>query len=503
MNQTRKPSVLGRAILAVLLTIGFYGLALLVVLLLLGSIYLQMVAGHLYLRLVLGALIGAFVILYAIFPRPDNFQPPGPRMTHKHFPKLFDEIENIARKTEQTIPRDVYLVPNVNAFVAQRGGFMGIGSRRVMGIGLPLFQILTIDELRSVLAHEFGHFYGGDTSLGPWVYKTREAIIRTVANVGRQSQLLQAPFMAYGKMFLRVTNAVSRQQEYTADQLSAKLIGKEIAIEGLKKIHKYAPAYDSYFQQEYLPIVNAGYQPPLMDGFEIFLKSEIVTKAISEYYEKQLHEGKADPYDSHPSLKERIEALENYSGPAKLADNTSATSLLMEPGQMEGPLLRALAVDREKIKGLKSLRWDEVANVIIPRWGETAIRYEQEFAGVNIEDLAEIDAESMFTKIATRSGMLPAGVKSEQITALGRDVHVRLCNDVIGQCLGYLLTKEGWELHFKLGEPALLTKDEHTIDPFNVYAGLMKGTIKAEKWRETCIESGIDNLVLANFKEVV
>ena len=27
-----------------------------------------------------------------------------------------------------------------------------------------------------MLAHEFGHFYGGDTKLGPWIYKTRAAI---------------------------------------------------------------------------------------------------------------------------------------------------------------------------------------------------------------------------------------------------------------------------------------------------------------------------------------
>ena len=39
--------------------------------------------------------------------------------------------------TAQTMPEEVYVVNAVNAFVAQRGGIMGIGSRRVMGIGLP------------------------------------------------------------------------------------------------------------------------------------------------------------------------------------------------------------------------------------------------------------------------------------------------------------------------------------------------------------------------------
>lgn len=72
----------------------------------------------------------------------------------------------------------------VNAFVADRGGVLGIGSRRVMGLGLPLFSVLTASQFRAVLAHEFAHYCGGDTRLGPWVYKTQRAIVRIFENVG-------------------------------------------------------------------------------------------------------------------------------------------------------------------------------------------------------------------------------------------------------------------------------------------------------------------------------
>jgi Zn-dependent protease with chaperone function len=61
----------------------------------------------------------------------------------------------------------------VNAWVMQRGGIMGFGSRRVMGLGLPLMRILTCAQFSAVLAHEFGHYHGGDTKIGPWIYKTR------------------------------------------------------------------------------------------------------------------------------------------------------------------------------------------------------------------------------------------------------------------------------------------------------------------------------------------
>jgi Zn-dependent protease with chaperone function len=58
----------------------------------------------------------------------------------------------------------------------------------VMGLGLPLLQTLTVSQFRAVMAHEFGHYYGGDTKLGPWVYKTRAAIVRTLLGISQHSQ---------------------------------------------------------------------------------------------------------------------------------------------------------------------------------------------------------------------------------------------------------------------------------------------------------------------------
>ena len=168
MNTVSRPSLFGRALLALLLTIGFYGLALGIALGLLYLIYLEVVIlNRINVRFTIFALIGAVVILWSILPRIDRFTAPGPRLTRAKFPRLFTEIERVASLTGQAMPREVYLVPDVNAFVTERGGMMGIGSRRVMGIGFPLFHLMTVDELSAVIAHEFGHFYGGDTALGP------------------------------------------------------------------------------------------------------------------------------------------------------------------------------------------------------------------------------------------------------------------------------------------------------------------------------------------------
>ena len=171
--------------LALLLMVGFYVFALAIAGGLLWVPYAEVTyAERINGRLTLFCIIGGRTILWALVPRIDKFEAPGPRLTPANAPKLFDMINDVAKATSQPRPEDVYLLADVNAFVTHRGGMMGFGSRRVMGIGLPLIKGLSPAELRSVIAHEFGHYVSGDVALGPWIHKTRAAIGRTLHHLG-------------------------------------------------------------------------------------------------------------------------------------------------------------------------------------------------------------------------------------------------------------------------------------------------------------------------------
>ena len=123
--------------------------------------------------LLLGGIVVAGVMFWSLVPRPDKFEAPGVLLQPASHPRLFAEIENIAASLREPVPREIYLISDPNAWVADRGGLMGFGSRRVMGLGLPLLAALNISQFRAILAHEFAHYYGGDTSLGPWVHRKR------------------------------------------------------------------------------------------------------------------------------------------------------------------------------------------------------------------------------------------------------------------------------------------------------------------------------------------
>ena len=110
------------------------------------------------------------------------------------------------------MPAAIYLISEPNAYVAESGGFLGFGGRRIMGLGLPVMQILTVDELRSVIAHEFGHYASGDTKFSCWIYTARAAVIRSVTTLHAVNSFVRLPFKWYADLFLRLTLRIARRQ---------------------------------------------------------------------------------------------------------------------------------------------------------------------------------------------------------------------------------------------------------------------------------------------------
>ena len=201
-----------------------------------------------------GILIAA-TMLWSLIPRREAFTAPGLLLERSRHPSLFAEIENITAALNEPVPHDVYLIGDANAFVADRGGVMGFGSRRIMGLGLPLLSTMTVSQFRAVLAHEFAHYYGGDTSLGPWVYRTKTSIVRIFENIGSVGQLARIAVLAvmymavttllkwYFVSFLRISNFVSRKQEYRADELACIVAGRQNLIDGLQALHRAAAVW--------------------------------------------------------------------------------------------------------------------------------------------------------------------------------------------------------------------------------------------------------------------
>src|SRR5215472_741471 len=404
--------------------------------------------------LFLSGVVIAGTILYSLFPRRDRFLPPGILLEPSAHPKLFEEIHQVAAALNEPVPEEVYLIGMVNAWVADRGGIVGFGSRRVMAIGLPLFSILSVPEFRSVLAHEFAHYYGGDTKLGPFVYRTQSAVARTLQNTARFGADMSLPWLFrlvqrgvahllnwYFLLFLRVINFVSRKSEFRADELACIIAGNPAVAAGLRKIHGAGSAWFSYLADEVSPLAIGGHIPPIAAGFAQFLAAPTVAPQIAQYLEKELVGGESDPYDSHPPLRQRLAAMNQYGVSLEAGEDQGAVCLLPQLEQLE---LRWLEfVSPEHTTGFRAVAWSESAALaIIPSWRSTMDENPSLFEGLRIE--AVPSALQGLGEIS-RKFQDPKG------TLLSPEQRIEHVAQLLPIAVGLTLLDHGWQLEANPG----------------------------------------------------
>ncbi|HET9215860.1 MAG TPA: M48 family metalloprotease [Terriglobia bacterium] len=485
---TPQPSLTGRALIAVGLMIGFYVLALGIGLGLLWIPYAEWAyADRIHLKLAFGSIVAGAMVLWSILPRRDKFVAPGPRLTPAEHPRLFNELQSIASATGQSMPGDVYLVSDVNAWVSQRGGVMGFGSHRVMGLGLPLLSVLKISEMRAVLAHEFGHYHGGDTRLGPWIYKTRAAIGRTVSNLGDDSWV-QKPFLWYGTLFLRITHAISRQQELTADALAARIAGATAMISGLKAVHAAAVGYNSYWGAEVVPLLQAGYHPPMGDGFARFLSAQPVAASLTKSVDEELAAGQADPYDTHPPLRERVAALAHLPTTVMPENEPTALSLLERTLTLERDLLVQMA-GATVANDLKNLDWSAAgAKVYLPQWVRITESNAAVFSGLTAAHLP---------RVFEKPGSFRQHFQKQTERSLSDEQLLRTLAGAAGCALAATLAQQGFTLSCELGMPVSFRRDNLKLEPFTIASNLQSGALTPQEWQKQCLEAGIADVDLS------
>ncbi|HKW55745.1 MAG TPA: M48 family metallopeptidase [Candidatus Acidoferrum sp.] len=490
------------ALLAVAMAIFSYGLILLLALACVYLPYLVLMSTEsantqMSLLQICGIAV-AGAILWALLPRRDKFEAPGLLLERTAHPRLFTELEAIAAALDEQLPQEVYLVGQVNAFVSDRGGILGFGSRRVMGIGLPLLSSLTVPEIRAVLAHEFGHYYGGDTRMGPWVYKTQSAMIRAFQNIGslqRFGRIAALQFVNlvvasilqwYFIFFLRVSNLLSRRKEYRADELACLVAGCRPLAEGLRKIHGAAIAWGPYWNSEVVPILNQGCLPAIGDGFSRFLAAPQIAAQVTAGIAKEIAERKTAPFDTHPPLRDRIAAIEKLGLGSGEESQEVALALLDQADSVEQKFLELLNPKLAK-DSLRHVGWDEVGRAItIPSWQQAVAEYSALLAGITAGSipLATANLQQMGAKIRDPQGML-----------LTPQARAQRAGHLLNMALALAMTENGWELQAQPGS-FYLRRGELRFDAVSAVEEMLSGKTPPEEWAKLCADLGIADLPL-------
>jgi Zn-dependent protease with chaperone function len=466
------PSLAGRFAAAIALTIGFYVLALvLAVGLLAFAIVPWLTSAPQNIFLSFTALFLGSSILIAIVPRRIRFEAPGPKITPAQEPRLFGLVGEEARAAAEPLPDDVYLTMEANAAVAQVGR-----RRRVLIVGIPLLHILSERQLRGVLAHEFGHYSGGDTRLGPWIYRTRETIGRTIARLsdddGDESwsqKLVRQPFIWYGRAFLRITATISRRQEFAADAYAVRRVGRATHVAALRQVHAYAPAFDGYWAEEVMPVLQSGRRPPIAEGFRRFIAAEPVADAAQAHLQRELEEGETDPYDSHPSLPERIAAVDGMDD-GEPDESARAIGLLTDPADADR---RALSHVVPQASAFRPVAWNDVGvEVYVARAEEMTAEFRRVLDGVTVGGLPEAVAD------IPRLAELIRGPDDDP------GVAVDIVAGVLGDGVLLALHAAGWTVEAPPAEPVSARRGDEGLIPHAAVYALRARELPSEEWRQ-------------------
>lgn len=320
-------------------------LALAAVLAALGVHYAQQ-SGRAFLLLQLG--LAGLVVLGILYTVLRAFltrlgPPEGREITRAEAPRLFELLDRIRGKLAGPPIDRVVIDRQFNAAIAQvpRFGLFG-GHRNHLVLGLPYLYAMSPRETAATLAHEYGHLAGAHGKLGAWVYRQRltfGALMDKVRDTEGNwlNGLLHAGLRRFAPYFNAYTFVLSRQDEYQADTVASQVAGADANASGLCR----GELIGRWIAEEFWPRLYAQadtHPQPL------FMPYSAMRTAFSATYadwstEARLQgalQRKSDLHDTHPCLRERLDAIGQAPAlPPPVAHN-AADALL-------GPLAATIA----------------------------------------------------------------------------------------------------------------------------------------------------------------
>ena len=348
-----------RAALAVVLLAGFYVIVAAITAGIAVFDYYAVRYGHAGgFKVAAFATLGGLAMLRGVFVvglRRDAEQP-GVAVTARDEPELWRTVAELAARVQTRVPDEIRLVPDVNAAVSEDARLLGlIRGRRHMYVGVPLMLTLGADELRAVLCHELGHYSGSHTRLGGITYRGRTSLIRTIDRLGGHA-IIRGVFLLYAKLYLRVSQAVSRRQELEADASAVAIAGRRPMGDALRKVRASAAAWEFYVNTHCRLIGPAQARPAdLFAGFYSLFHEPSMGAELAKLVEAP---EERSPYDSHPSLAERLAAIERLPEPSVRPDPRPALALLADP--QRAALHTQASMLTEEAMRLPVLEWPQI-----------------------------------------------------------------------------------------------------------------------------------------------
>jgi Zn-dependent protease with chaperone function len=262
--------------------------------------------------------------------------PTGRELMRADAPKLFDVIDKMQKRLDGPPIHHVLVDREYNAAIMQlpRFGLFG-GHTNYLMVGLPYLLGVSPKEMLATVAHEYGHLCGNHGKMGAWVYRQRitfGALYEQVQSGADDSWVYAGIFGAL-RRFMPYYNAytfvLSRQQEYEADRTATEIAGATHNANGLIRDELLG----RWIHQNFWPGVYKQADQAVQPNFMPFNSMRLAFAASYDEWatrERMATAWKSDSdlLDTHPCLRERVEAIgEKLQLPVKV--ETPAADVLL------------------------------------------------------------------------------------------------------------------------------------------------------------------------------
>jgi len=173
--------------------------------------------------------------------------PRGVAVSEPMAPDLWTAVRDLAAAVDSRPPDEIRLVAEVTVAVVEDVRLPGLraGRHRILALGLPLLQVVTVSQLRALVAHELSHDAGSGRLLAPAI-RGAYLIRMTMAGLESRAGVRRLLLSGYARLYRWISGAAVRAREAAADAAAVRLAGREPAISALAVCRDTALAWPAF-----------------------------------------------------------------------------------------------------------------------------------------------------------------------------------------------------------------------------------------------------------------
>ena len=179
------------------------------------------------------------VLAWALAPRVRRLPDDRPVLFRADAPELFALVDEVARAVGTRSVHAIAVNGSINAGVMT----YGVRGRRLMVLGMPLWEVLTPEERIALLGHELAHYANGDTrnglvmgtamrTLSLWHHTLQPLPHPSAIEMVVNALYVVPRLLVRGVLVLlvRLTSRAGMRAEYLADRLAARTASTQAAV---------------------------------------------------------------------------------------------------------------------------------------------------------------------------------------------------------------------------------------------------------------------------------